>query len=65
MKEAAKPGVMYTSTVPGAADALALLAGLEQVNSSVVGHQVGEEGGTTLIDVLWRAVLKSLEGSMW
>ena len=64
VEEETEPGVMYSLTIPRAAKTLALPACPEHVHWSVIGDQIGVEGGVTLIDVLQQAVLKSLEGSI-
>ena len=64
IKEEAESGVMYTLTVPCADYTVAFPADPKQVHRSVIGDQIGEESGTTLINVLWQAILKALEGSI-
>ena len=55
---------MDSLPIPRAADTLALPAWPEQVHWYMIGDQIGEKGGATLIDVLRQAVIKSVEGSI-
>ena len=56
---------MDSLTISCAADTLTFPTGSEQVHWSVIGDQISEEGGATLLYILWQTVSKSTEGSIW